>query len=237
MTAVLEIDRLVAGYDSTPVVRDLSMHVDHGEVVALLGPSGAGKTTTLLTVSQILQPLSGEIRFAGESIVGRRPSSVAGSGLAHVPEERGVFAGLTVAENLRVATTDGDAVDFVTELFPPLGRLMTRRAGLLSGGEQQMLAIGRAVAQRPKLLMVDELSLGLAPVIVDRLLPVLSQIAAELNAGVLMVEQQVQAALSTADRAYVLTHGELVLEGEAGELAGDQRLLTSSYLGEVSAGR
>ena len=234
MSPVLEIRDLRAGYDGVAVVRDLTLEVGAGEVVALLGPSGAGKTTTLLTVSQLLDPLDGEIDFRGSSIVGKRPSAVARLGLAHVPEERGIFVGLTTRENLTVGVrgrrTD---LDGIVELFPALGRLMDRQAGLLSGGEQQMLAIGRALVQEPRLLMVDELSLGLAPVIVDRLLPVLHRVAREQEIAVLIVEQQVQAALRHADRAYVLNHGDLVASGTAAELVANDHLLASSYLGEA----
>ena len=236
MSAVLEIRGLRAGDDGVAVVRDLSLEVGAGEVVALLGPSGAGKTTTLLTVSQLLEPLGGEITFDGSSIVGKRPSTVARRGLAHVPEERGIFVSLTTRENLTVGVrgrrTD---LDGIVDLFPALARLMDRQAGLLSGGEQQMLAIGRALVQDPTLLMVDELSLGLAPVIVDRLLPVLHQVAREREIAVLIVEQQVQAALRHADRAYVLNHGDLVASGTAAELVADDRLLASSYLGDIEA--
>ena len=236
MSAVLEIRGLRAGYDGVAVVRDLSLEVGAGEVVALLGPSGAGKTTTLLTVSQLLEPLGGEITFDGSSIIGKRPSTVARRGLAHVPEERGIFVSLTTRENLTVGVrgrrTD---LDGIVDLFPALARLMDRQAGLLSGGEQQMLAIGRALVQDPTLLMVDELSLGLAPVIVDRLLPVLHQVAREREIAVLIVEQQVQAALRHADRAYVLNHGDLVASGTAAELVADDRLLASSYLGDIEA--
>ena len=234
MSPVLEIRDVRAGYDGVAVVRDLSIDVAAGEVVALLGPSGAGKTTTLLTVSQLLEPLGGEINFNGSSIVGKRPSAVARQGLAHVPEERGIFVGLTTRENLTVGVRGRRPdLDGIVDLFPALSRLMNRQAGLLSGGEQQMLAIGRALVQDPVLLMVDELSLGLAPVIVDRLLPVLHRVAREREIAVLIVEQQVQAALRHADRAYVLNHGDLVASGTAAELAADDRLLASSYLGEL----
>jgi branched-chain amino acid transport system ATP-binding protein len=233
VTRLLEIDGLHAGYGTTTVVRDLSLHVDEGEVVALLGPNGAGKTTTLLTTSGLLPIIDGDIRVLGRSIKKRKPHEIARSGLAHVPEDRSLFFQLSVRENLRLGSVRaGSDVGAVLRYFPALEPLMARRAGLLSGGEQQMLAVGRALTSKPKLLMVDEMSLGLAPVIVERLLPILRQIATDTGAGILLVEQHVHLALEVADRAYVLSHGDLVLEGSAADLARDRHLLESSYLGE-----
>ena len=215
------------------VVRDLNLHVEAGEVVALLGPNGAGKTTTLLTASGLVPVISGDIEIFGRSVKGRRPHLIARDGLAHVPEGRSLFYQLTVAENLKLGAAKGSAdISRALSFFPALEAILDRRAGLLSGGEQQMLAMARALTVNPRLLMVDEMSLGLAPIIVERLLPILRQIADETGAGVLLVEQHVHMALEVADRAYVLSHGELAMEGSAHDLAKDRNLITASYLGE-----
>jgi branched-chain amino acid transport system ATP-binding protein len=228
MTRLLDVVDLDAGYDGTPVVRDLSLVVRAGEVVALLGPNGAGKSTTLLTVSGLLPPLAGSIDLFGEGPPStRRPHTVARRGLAHVPEDRSIFTDLTVLENLRVA--GANRVE-VLKWLPALEPLLTRQAGLLSGGEQQMLALGRALGTRPDLVVVDELSLGLAPLVVEGLLDVLRRVADERRIGVLIVEQHVHLALAVADRAYVLSHGRLALEGPAGELADRSDLMAASYL-------
>ncbi len=230
--SLLRITDLSTGYNGVPVVRGLNVHVEEGEVVALLGPNGAGKTTTLLTVSGMNPIMSGDIEILGRSVKGRKPHHIAREGLAHVPEDRSLFFQLTVRENLRLKARRGSAaLDEALGYFPALAALMDRRAGLLSGGEQQMLAVARALTVRPKLLMVDEMSLGLAPIIVERLLPVLREIASKTGTGILLVEQHVHLALEVADRAYVLSHGNLVLEGAAAHLRENAHLLESSYLG------
>jgi branched-chain amino acid transport system ATP-binding protein len=233
MNALLEIENLNTGYNGVSVVRGLNLVVNPGEVVALLGPNGAGKTTTLLTTSGLVPIISGDIKVFGKSVQGRRPHMIAREGLAHVPEGRSLFYQLTVAENLRLGAAKGAAdVKKALGYFPALEPIMDRRAGLLSGGEQQMLAMARALTVSPKLLMVDEMSLGLAPIIVERLLPILRQIADETGAGVLLVEQHVHMALQVADRAYVLSHGELAMEGDAATLRNDRSLIEASYLGK-----
>jgi ABC-type branched-subunit amino acid transport system ATPase component len=231
--AVLALERLTAGYEEAPVVRELDLRVGPGEVVALLGSNGAGKTTTLRAISGIVHPMEGRIEFAGRDLERRSISARAKLGIAHVPETRGVFFGLTVAEHLRLGHR-GERLDAEAayRFFPALAELRDRRCGLLSGGEQQMLAVGRALARRPKLLLLDELSLGLAPLIVERLLPVVREYALETACGVLLVEQHIQLALTVADRGYVLSHGEIVMHDRAEVLRDNRDLLMASYFGE-----
>jgi len=247
----LVVRDLSAGYRGVPVVRELNLEVRPGEVVALLGPNGAGKTTTLETIAGLNHPISGTIELSGQKIGGTPAHLLAGRGLALVPEGRALFPGLTVREHLRLAGgrgTPGGRVGRggrsrrvasreaeLLEMLPELRKCLNRKAGLLSGGEQQMLAIGRALVTRPRLLLVDEMSLGLAPVIVERLIPVLRRAADELGSSVLFVEQHVALALEVADRAYVLTHGRIGLEGPAAELRERRELLAASYLGETAA--
>jgi branched-chain amino acid transport system ATP-binding protein len=231
----IKIKDLSTGYAGVPVVRGLNLHVNAGEVVALLGPNGAGKTTTLLTISGLVPVIEGSVAVLGTEIRKGRAYAVARRGLAHVPEDRSLFYQLTVRENIRLGRRGGDIdMDRIFDYFPELKKLLKRRAGLLSGGEQQMLALGRALASDPKVMLVDEMSLGLAPVIVERLLPVLRRIADERGTAILIVEQHVHLALEVSDRAYVLTHGSLMLEGDAADLRTRRDLLESSYLGEVA---
>jgi branched-chain amino acid transport system ATP-binding protein len=231
--SVLAIERLTAGYEDAAVLRGLDLTVGEGEVVALLGANGAGKTTTLRAISGIVHPMHGRIQLDGQDLAGRSISARARMGIAQVPENRGLFFGLTVAEHFRLGHRH-ERLDEDTAYrhFPALAELRDRRCGLLSGGEQQMLAVGRALARHPRLLLLDELSLGLAPVIVERLLPVVREYATESGCGVLLVEQHVQLALTVADRGCVLSHGELVLHDRAEALRGNRDLLMASYFGE-----
>jgi ABC-type branched-subunit amino acid transport system ATPase component len=235
--AVLSIERLTAGYEEAPVVRGLDLRVGEGEVVALLGANGAGKTTTLRAISGIVHPMEGRIEFSGRDLARLSISARAKLGIAHVPETRGVFFGLTVAEHFRLGHR-GERLDAEAayRYFPALVELRDRRCGLLSGGEQQMLAVGRALARRPKLLLLDELSLGLAPLIVESLLPVVREYALETGCGVLLVEQHIQLALTVADHGYVLSHGEIVMRDRAEALRGNRDLLMASYFGEQRVG-
>ncbi|WP_110239630.1 ABC transporter ATP-binding protein [Nocardioides gilvus] len=232
MTQALELRGLSAGYHGSTVVRDLDLRVGRGEVVTLLGPNGAGKTTTLCAISGVIKTHGGSVTLGGEDISSVSPTRRARRGIAHVPEDRGLFFGLTVAEHLKLGRR-GEHLDaeLAYKYFPALAAITNRRAGVMSGGEQQMLALGRALARQPGLLLLDELSLGLAPVIVERLLPVIRQFADETGCGVLLVEQHVQLALGIADRAYLMGHGEGSTSYDASELLNDTRLIEASYLG------
>jgi branched-chain amino acid transport system ATP-binding protein len=234
--SVLEIDGLHAGYDGAAVVRNLTLSVAPGEIVALLGANGAGKTTTLRAVSGIVRPMQGSVTIDGQDTRSVSASQIARMGVAHVPEGRGIFYGLTVAEHFKLGPR-GEKLDPEAgyRYFPALSELRDRTAGLLSGGEQQMLAVARALLRRPRLLLLDELSLGLAPVIVERLLPVVREYASEEGCAVVLVEQHVGLALGVADRAYVLSHGRVALHRPAAELRGNHELLLQSYLGEAAA--
>jgi branched-chain amino acid transport system ATP-binding protein len=227
MTALIETRRMSAGYGGLPIVRDLDLSVSAGELVALLGPNGAGKTTTIMALCGEIFPLAGEVLWMGAPDR-RSLTNRARAGLALITEDRSVITGLTVTENLRLGHGADEAR--ALELFPELEEHRHRKVGLLSGGQQQMLAMARALAGRPKALLVDELSLGLAPKIVDRLAAAVRR-AADEGVAVVMVEQHVHKALEIADRAYVLRRGRCVLEAPASEMAARIEELERSYLG------
>jgi branched-chain amino acid transport system ATP-binding protein len=216
---------LSVGYGRIPVVRELDLEVYPGEVVCLLGANGAGKTTTLLALAGELQPLSGSVVWLGAPV--RTPLHVrARQGLGYVPEERSIIRGLSVIDNLRIGR---GSVEKALEFAPELKKFLNRPAGLLSGGEQQMLTLARSLGGEPKLLLADELSLGLAPLIVERLLTAV-EAAAQRGVGVLLVEQHVRSALAVADRAYVLRRGSIVMQGQAADMRNRISEIEDSYL-------
>jgi branched-chain amino acid transport system ATP-binding protein len=228
---VLDVRGLSCGYGQMTVVRGLDLEVRAGEIVALLGANGAGKTTTLLTLAGVLPPIEGEIAVLGQRIDRWNAPQIARHGVVLIPDDRGLFPKLTVRENLSLAVRHWSSD--VLDLFPELKTRSSTPAGLLSGGQQQMLAIARSLCRRPRLLLVDELSFGLAPIAVQRLLPTIRAVADETGTGVLLVEQHVHLGLALAERAYVLSHGSLTLTGTAAQLRDDPGLLHASYLGSV----
>lgn len=230
-TPLIEARALSAGYGIQPVVRDLDLEVRPGEVVALLGPNGAGKSTTLRALAGELAPMGGEVRWLGEA--GRAPlHRRAREGLAYLGE-RAVFTRLDTADNLRVGRVTSDQA---LELFPELGKRLRTGAGMLSGGEQQMLSLARALCRAPRLLLADELSLGLAPLVVERLLRAV-RAAADDGLGALLVEQHVRKVLDIADRVYVLRRGRVEMAGTPRELRRDLAAIESSYLADGPAGQ
>ena len=232
---LLRVVGLTAGFAAGPVLFGIDMEVGRGELIALVGANGAGKSTLLGVLSGLVRPTSGTITLAGEDVTHARPETIVSKGIAHVPQGRRLFATLTVEKNLMLGAylrRGGEVRDDMARVldhFPALKNKLSRDAGTLSGGEQQMVAIGRGMMARPKLLMVDELSLGLAPNVVDRLIDVIKQINDE-GTALLLVEQDVLVALDAADRAYVLENGRVALSGLAAEVK-DDRGVGRAYLG------
>ena len=235
--ALLETRALRTGYEGIPVVFGIDIEVNEGEVVALLGSNGAGKTTTLRAISGMIKPMSGDISFDGRHIGGLAAEKIARAGLIHVPQGRGIFPSLGVEESLRLAAAMAKVprgevqagLDEVYGMFPRLKERRTQAAGTLSGGEQQMLSISRALMSKPSVLLLDEPSLGLAPQLVQAIFRVIKEINAE-GTTILLVEQNAHMALSTAQRGYVLETGRVVLEDEAVKLAANDEV-RAAYLG------
>jgi branched-chain amino acid transport system ATP-binding protein len=226
---LLEVDGIESGYGKKTVLQGVALRVHEGEVVTVLGHNGAGKSTTLKTILGLLPARSGRVRFAGEPWANGDPAGNVRRGMALVPQGRGVFPDLTVIENLllgaytqRDATSTAARLREVIELFPLLGERRAQRAGTLSGGEQQMVAVGMALMPRPRLMMMDEPSIGLAPVLVQRVLETVRQINRRFGTAIILVEQNIKTALGVADRAYVMKSGRVVLEKPAGELLAAQ---------------
>ena len=235
--SLLILDRLQVNYGAVRALREVSLAVEEGAMVALLGPNGAGKSTTLKAISGMVRPESGRIEYRGSSIVGRSPNRIVQQGIAHVPEGRRIFKDLEVRENLRMgayARTDSPGIqrdlDMIYELFPLLEERARQLGGSLSGGEQQMLAIGRGLMARPKLLLLDEPSLGLAPLIVADIFAKLRRVNAEQGTTMLIVEQNAHIALRNTAWAYVLQVGKVALSGASSELQKDEQV-KESYLG------
>ncbi len=233
--SLLEVDSLRCGYGIVEVLFGLSFTVDEGELVVVLGANGAGKTTTLRAVSGMI-PASGSVRLEGKEVLGRRPDQLLASGVAHVPQGRGTITALTVEDNLLVGAyqrSDGevrDDLEMWLEAFPRLGERRTQQAGSMSGGEQQMLAIARAFMSRPRLLLLDEPSLGLAPLVTREVFDRLRDVTERTGTAVLLVEQNANLALDFAARAYVLEAGSIVAAGPAEELQNDESI-QKAYLG------
>jgi branched-chain amino acid transport system ATP-binding protein len=237
MTALLEVSHIDVGYGRTLVLHDLSLQVRSGEVTVLLGANGAGKTTALRAISNLMVRVTGEIRFSGERIERKATDYIARLGIAHVPDGRGTLTHLTVQENLRLGAYAQRSVQRVQEgferiygYFPALKRMARRQAGTLSGGEQQMLAIGRALMSRPRLLLLDEPSFGLAPIIVGEIFSILQEIKRNEGMSMLLVEQNASTALHISDQAYLLETGRIVMAGAPSLFVSDEAI-RRAYLG------
>ena len=233
---MLELHQVTAGYGHFTALWDVSLRVAEGEAVAVVGPNGAGKTTLLRVISGLIAPRSGRIAFEGAELAGHPAHDIVAHGIAHVPEGRRLFPGLTVADNLKMGAFVPaararylESLERVYTLFPVLAERQKQRAGSMSGGEQQMLAIGRALMSRPKIILLDEPSLGLAPVMVLRVFDLIRRVREE-GYTILVVEQNVRQVLKLVDRAYLLEVGRISMEGRSGELA-EQDFVRKAYIG------
>jgi branched-chain amino acid transport system ATP-binding protein len=231
VSAALKVSGLTAGYGNLATVRDLDFELAPGELLALLGPNGAGKTTALLAIAGAIRPMAGSVTSFGKELTSKTVEAIARLGVALVPDDRGLFFNLTVAEHLRLARVpnNDEARERALDGFPQLRPLLHRRCGLLSGGEQQMLALAKTLATEPPVLLIDEMSLGLAPLVVQRLLPQIKKVATEHGTAVVLVEQHVELALRVADRAIVLSRGQPRLTGDARALLADRALVEAAY--------
>jgi branched-chain amino acid transport system ATP-binding protein len=234
---MLVVEQLSIAYGVVDALKNISLNVIAGEIVAIVGANGAGKTTTLAAISGLVPVKSGSVRFNDRQLNGMRVENIVRLGLAHAPEGRRIFPGLTVAENLLTGAATRpkieeftETLDFVYELFPRLKERQRQRGWSLSGGEQQMLAIGRALMSRPKLLMLDEPSLGLAPIVVEQMFDTIQTLNQRTGLSILLVEQNAALALEVSSRAYVLETGSVILSGESRKLADDPRV-QEAYLG------
>ncbi|MEU3944902.1 ABC transporter ATP-binding protein [Streptomyces sp. NPDC029526] len=237
MTALLEVEDLKVAYGKIQAVKGISFKVEAGEVVTLIGTNGAGKTTTLRTLSGLLKPVGGQIRFNGKSLKKIPPHDIVSHGLAHSPEGRHIFPRMTIEDNLRLGAflrSDKAGIEKdikrAYDLFPILGERRKQAAGTLSGGEQQMLAMGRALMSQPKLLMLDEPSMGLSPIMMQKIMATIAELKAQ-GTTILLVEQNAQAALSLADQGHVMETGNIVLSGTGRDLLHDESV-RKAYLGE-----
>jgi branched-chain amino acid transport system ATP-binding protein len=228
---MFELENIVAGYGGTTVLRGVDVRVPPGSVVALLGPNGAGKTTLLRVASGLLRPTSGRVLLDGEDVTHATPHALCARGLCHVPEGRGIFPSLTVRDNIVLLSepgTEKDATERAVAAFPRLGERMNQLAGTMSGGEQQMLALARTYIQRPRFVLLDEVSMGLAPTIVDEIFEFLARLAAQ-GASLLLVEQYVTRALAAANFVFLMNRGQIAFAGETGEV--DVDALAAEYVG------
>jgi branched-chain amino acid transport system ATP-binding protein len=236
-TPLLELSDVHTYYGKIHALKGVSLQVNEGEIVTLIGSNGAGKSTTLRTISGLLRPRQGDVKLAGRSLVQEPAHKIVQAGIGHVPEGRGVFPALTVLENLEMGAyllnSHSEIVrrlETVFALFPRLRERVAQKGGTLSGGEQQMLAIGRALMQQPAILLMDEPSMGLAPLLVEEIFRTIQRLNQEQGATILLVEQNAQSALQVADRAYVLETGQIHISGNASDLLTDPRVI-EAYLG------